>query len=188
MRAEYGCAGLFRNERRAEPRPCRAIPARAGDRVGGLRTALSGIHDGIVSTASLLIGVAAAGVGRSDLSVVGLACLAAGALAMAAGELVAAGSPDAPENDHRPLHAALRSGAAFAGGAGVPLLIVVVAPMAQLIAWLAAASLIVLGALAAGDASVDGAPRFRAALGGASWGAVAMASAAAIGAFLGPLV
>ena len=58
------------------------------DRIGGLRAAVMGAHDGIVSTASLLLGVAAAGTDRSGLLVAGVAALVAGAMSMAAGEYV----------------------------------------------------------------------------------------------------
>lgn len=57
-------------------------------RVGWLRAAVMGANDGIVSTASLLVGVAAADVSRSSILVAGLAGLVAGAMSMAAGEYV----------------------------------------------------------------------------------------------------
>jgi VIT1/CCC1 family predicted Fe2+/Mn2+ transporter len=57
-------------------------------RIGWLRAAVLGANDGIVSTASLLIGVAAAGGGRSAMLVAGVAGLVAGAMSMAAGEFV----------------------------------------------------------------------------------------------------
>lgn len=57
-------------------------------RVGWLRAAVMGANDGIVSTASLLVGVAAADVGRTGILVAGLAGLVAGAMSMAAGEYV----------------------------------------------------------------------------------------------------
>lgn len=58
------------------------------ERIGWLRAAVLGANDGIVSTASLLIGVAAAGADRSGILVAGLAALVAGAMSMAAGEYV----------------------------------------------------------------------------------------------------
>ena len=58
------------------------------DRIGWLRAAVMGANDGIVSTASLLLGVAAAGTDRSGLLVAGVAALVAGAMSMAAGEYV----------------------------------------------------------------------------------------------------
>jgi VIT1/CCC1 family predicted Fe2+/Mn2+ transporter len=59
---------------------------------GWLRAAVMGANDGIVSTASLLVGVAAAGAGQEELLVAGFAGLAAGAMSMAAGEYVSVSS------------------------------------------------------------------------------------------------
>ena len=61
-------------------------------RVGWLRAAVLGANDGIVSTASLLVGVAAASVSRDELLTVGMAGLVAGAMSMAAGEYVSVSS------------------------------------------------------------------------------------------------
>ena len=58
------------------------------DRIGWRRAAVLGANDGIVSTASLLIGVAAANATHSTLIVTGMAGLVAGAMSMAAGEYV----------------------------------------------------------------------------------------------------
>lgn len=62
------------------------------DRIGWLRAAVLGANDGIVSTASLLVGVAAAQVAREPLLLTGVAALVAGALSMAAGEFVSVSS------------------------------------------------------------------------------------------------
>jgi VIT1/CCC1 family predicted Fe2+/Mn2+ transporter len=62
------------------------------ERIGWLRAAVLGANDGIVSTASLLVGVAAAGAGRSEVLVAGVAGLVAGAMSMAAGEYVSVSS------------------------------------------------------------------------------------------------
>lgn len=58
------------------------------NRSNWLRAAVLGANDGIVSTASLLVGVASAGMGRNEILLAGLAGLTAGALSMAAGEYV----------------------------------------------------------------------------------------------------
>jgi len=58
------------------------------DRIGWLRAAVLGANDGIVSTASLVLGVAAANATHSSVMVAGLAGLVAGAMSMAAGEYV----------------------------------------------------------------------------------------------------
>jgi VIT1/CCC1 family predicted Fe2+/Mn2+ transporter len=90
-------------------------------RTGWLRAAVLGANDGIVSTASLVIGVAAAGSGRGAVLTAGLAGLVAGAMSMAAGEYVSVSSQadtersdlarerkeleDDPEAEHRELAA-----------------------------------------------------------------------------------
>jgi vacuolar iron transporter family protein len=61
-------------------------------RIGWLRAAVLGANDGIVSTASLIVGVAAAAADRSSVLVAGLAGLVAGAMSMAAGEYVSVSS------------------------------------------------------------------------------------------------
>lgn len=55
-------------------------------RIGRLRAAVMGANDGVVSTASLLVGVATAEVGRSSVLFAGIAGLVAGAMSIAAGE------------------------------------------------------------------------------------------------------
>lgn len=61
-------------------------------RTGWLRAAVLGANDGIVSTASLVVGVAAAGAARADILLAGVAGAVAGALSMAAGEYVSVSS------------------------------------------------------------------------------------------------
>ncbi|TPN50279.1 VIT family protein [Mesorhizobium sp. B1-1-9] len=61
-------------------------------RVGSLRAAVLGANDGIVSTASLIVGVAAADAAASNVLVAGVAGLVAGAMSMAAGEYVSVSS------------------------------------------------------------------------------------------------
>ena len=62
------------------------------ERIGWLRAAVLGANDGIVSTASLVVGVAAAEANRQQVLVAGVAGLVAGALSMAAGEYVSVSS------------------------------------------------------------------------------------------------
>ncbi len=70
------------------------------DRIGWLRAAVLGANDGIVSVASLVAGVAAAGSSRADVLLAGVAGLVAGAMSMAAGEYVSVSSQaDAEEAD-----------------------------------------------------------------------------------------
>lgn len=62
------------------------------DRTGWLRAAVLGANDGLVSTASLVLGVAAAGGSRGAVITAGIAGLAAGAMSMASGEYVSVSS------------------------------------------------------------------------------------------------
>lgn len=61
-------------------------------RIGWLRAAVLGANDGIVSTASLIVGVAAAAATQNDVLIAGVAGLVAGAMSMAAGEYVSVSS------------------------------------------------------------------------------------------------
>lgn len=62
------------------------------ERIGWLRAAVLGANDGIVSTASLLVGVASANASREEVLLAGIAGLVAGAMSMAAGEYVSVSS------------------------------------------------------------------------------------------------
>ena len=69
-------------------------------RIGWLRSAVLGANDGLVSTVSLIIGVAAAGSGRPEIFIAGLAGLVAVAMSMAAGGYVSVNSQtDAEQAD-----------------------------------------------------------------------------------------
>jgi len=83
------------------PGPSRAHREKhTGDRAGWLRAAVLGANDAIISTASLMIGVAASNATRSAILVAGVAGLVAGAMSMAAGEYVSVSSQrDAEEAD-----------------------------------------------------------------------------------------
>ncbi len=61
-------------------------------RIGWLRAAVLGANDGILSTSSLIVGVAAASPGKTAILLAGIAGLAAGAMSMAAGEFVSVSS------------------------------------------------------------------------------------------------
>lgn len=67
-------------------------------RTGWLRAAVLGANDGIVSTASLVLGVAATGASAKSILVAGVASLVAGAMSMAAGEYVSVSSQADTEN------------------------------------------------------------------------------------------
>jgi VIT1/CCC1 family predicted Fe2+/Mn2+ transporter len=67
-------------------------------RIGWLRAAVLGANDGIVSTASLIVGVAAAATTKGDVLLAGTAGLVAGAMSMAAGEYVSVSSQSDTEH------------------------------------------------------------------------------------------
>ena len=217
------------------------------DRIGWLRAAVLGANDGIVSTASLVLGVAAADAGRGSVLVAGAAGLVAGAMSMAAGEYVSVHSQADTERadlnreraeiaaDHegeqreltaiyvgrglspalagevaaqlmahdaigahardelgiseslaaRPLQAAGASAASFAAGAALPLAVAALASRAELIAWVGAASLLLLALLGAVSARAGGADVYIGAWRVAFWGALAMGITAAAGRLFG---
>lgn len=70
----------------------RHIEGHRTHRIGWLRAAVLGANDGIVSTASLVLGVAAAGASSESILIAGVAGLVAGAMSMAAGEYVSVSS------------------------------------------------------------------------------------------------
>ncbi len=83
-------------------------------RIGWLRAAVLGANDGIVSTASLIVGVAAASAANSEVLVAGIAGLVAGAMSMAAGEYVSVSSQaDTEQADLARERAELESQPAF---------------------------------------------------------------------------
>jgi len=67
-------------------------------RIGWLRAAVLGANDGIISTASLILGVAGASASKSSILLAGIAGLVAGAMSMAAGEYVSVSSQSDTEN------------------------------------------------------------------------------------------
>jgi VIT1/CCC1 family predicted Fe2+/Mn2+ transporter len=220
------------------------------DRIGWLRAGVLGANDGIVSTASLIAGVAASGMATPQILMTGVAGLVAGAMSMAAGEYVSVASQaDAEANNldrerrelatdpqaeqaeltdiyvargltpdlaaavasqlmaadalgahardelglsmtmaARPVQAALTSAVAFATGAALPLLAVLLAPAEQLGVIVSAASLVFLALLGLVGARLGGAPALRPTLRVVFWGAVAMAGTALIGRLFGAVV
>ena len=220
------------------------------DRIGWLRASVLGANDGLVSTASLVLGVAAANSTHSNILVAGIAGLVAGAGAMAAGEYVSvysqADSEAADLNRERaeleadsagelnelaaiyvtrgldtalamqvavqltahdalgahardelgitdtlrarPLQAALASAASFAIGATLPLLVTALTPETILIPLVSGTSLAFLALLGAVAAKAGGAGVMVGAVRVLFWGALAMASTAAVGALFGTAV
>jgi VIT1/CCC1 family predicted Fe2+/Mn2+ transporter len=217
------------------------------ERVGWLRAAVLGANDGLISTSSIVVGVAAAQSAREPVFLAALAGMVAGALSMAAGEYVSVSSQadteradlererrelaTTPELEReeltdiyvargltrdlagqvsdqlmahdalgahardelgmsemtraRPLQAALASAAAFAVGAALPVLLVVLLPIAILSPAVAGSSLLLLTVLGAAAARLGGAPLVKGAARVAFWGAVAMVSTALVGRFFG---
>ena len=218
--------------------------------IGWLRAAVLGANDGLISTSSLVVGVAAAAAGREPILLAATAGLVAGALSMAAGEYVSVSSqadteqadlarerqelatiPDAEREElaaiyvhrgltpelasqvadqlmagdaltahardelgiteitkARPLQAALASAGAFAAGALLPVLLVVLVPTACLTPAVTGSTLVLLLGLGWLAARLGGAPRLRGALRVAFWGAVAMGATALIGRLFGAAV
>ncbi len=219
-------------------------------RIGWLRAAVLGANDGIVSTSSLVVGVAAAGTGRTEVLIAGLAGLVAGAMSMAAGEYVSVSSQtDAEQADlarerkelaetpeaeleeltriyqargltrdlaaqvavqltardalgshardelgisetvtAHPIQAALVSAMTFAVGAVVPLLVAMLAPPAQIVPFVAIATLLSLAILGGLGATAGGAGIVRGAVRVTFWGALAMAATALVGSIFGVTV
>lgn len=219
-------------------------------RIGWLRAAVLGANDGLVSTASLVVGVAAAEASRGSVLIAGVAGLVAGAMSMAAGEYVSVSSqsdtekadlaretaelaadPEAEVNElaaiyaargvepalsrqvavqlmardalgahardelgisdfttARPIQAALTSALTFALGAAPPLIVVLLAPMANLMVWVSLIALVGLMGLGALGAMAGGANVTRSVLRVAFWGAIAMAATAGIGRMFGTVV
>jgi VIT1/CCC1 family predicted Fe2+/Mn2+ transporter len=131
-------------------------------RIGWLRATVLGANDGIVSTASLVVGVAAASAGRNEVIVAGVAGLVAGALSMAAGEYVSVSSQ------------------ADAERAELALETVFLAPPRGLALVVSAASLICRAALGAVAGRVGGASAWVGAARVAFWSALALAVTAGV--------
>jgi VIT1/CCC1 family predicted Fe2+/Mn2+ transporter len=219
-------------------------------RIGWLRAAVLGANDGIVSTASLILGVAAAQANAGSILIAGVAGLVAGSMSMAAGEYVSVSSQadtesadldrerkelaDNPDYEHaeltaiyvergldrglasevarqlaehdalgahardelgiqdtlsaRPVQAALASAGTFAVGATLPLVVVLLVPLATLMWAVAGSSLLFLALLGSLSARVGGASMTVAAIRVSFWGALAMALTAAVGALFGTMV
>ena len=168
------------------------------DRIGWLRAAVLGANDGIVSTASLIVGVPAASARPSDILLTGVAGLVAGAMSMAAGEYVSVSSQS--DTEHADLARETKELAntpefereelaqTFAVGAAMPLAMVLVAPVGKLVPIVTIASLGFLALLGAVGARAGGADIVKATARVTFWGALAMAATAGIGKLFGAVV
>lgn len=163
-----------------------------------LRAAVLGANDGIVSTSSVLMGVAGATSEVKTIFTAGLAALVAGALSMAVGEYVSVSSQrDAekahhevahPHDEHeftRPTQAAVASLIAFTIGGLIPFIAVIVAPGKSKIPVTVIAVVISLVITGYGSATVGGASRWRAVIRVVVGGLVAMAVTYYIGRLFG---
>lgn len=162
-----------------------------------LRAAVLGANDGIVSTASVVMGVAGATSDISAITTAGLAALVAGALSMAVGEYVSVSSQrDAEEvnaeqaEDHdgeftNPWAAAIASLIAFTLGGLVPFLAVVFAPENIRIQTTVGAVVIALVVTGYYSASVGGASRRKAVIRVLIGGLLAMAVTYFVGTLFG---
>src|SRR5689334_17558300 len=102
-RARFGNIDGGRRRRRRNRPPEQAMSRlhkeiHVVERIGWLRAAVLGANDGIISTASLILGVASAAASRNDILLTGIAGLVAGAMSMAAGEYVSVSSQSDTEN------------------------------------------------------------------------------------------
>ena len=227
--------------------PRRHLESHRSQHLGWLRAAVLGANDGIVSTGSLLLGVAGADATHSAILVAGVAGLVAGAMSMAAGEYVSVHSQaDAEKADiererqelatdsaaerrelagiyvrrgldpqlarqvadqlhekdalaahtrdelgishataARPVQAALASGASFACGAALPLVVALVAPPESFTVSMPIASLTCLALLGGIAAWAGRAPVLMGAARVTFWSALAMGVTYAIGSLLG---
>lgn len=217
------------------------------DRIGWLRAAVLGANDGIISTASLMVGVASASTSSHEVVVAGIAGLVAGAMSMAAGEYVSVSSQsdtekadtqrerqellDQPDFERaelaglyeargldpvlarevatqlmakdalashardelgiteigtaRPVQAALTSAATFSMGSILPVVVAMITPANLASIAITASSLVMLGILGAISARAGGAGIGRPTVRVLFWGALAMATSAAVGMLIG---
>ena len=225
--------------------PSLHLEAHRTHRTGWLRAAVLGANDGIVSTASLLVGVAAANASQTTLLMTGVAALVAGAMSMAAGEYVSVCSQADTEKadlareeaeltknpalelqeltgiymqrglspelatevagqlskhdalgahardelgissavSAKPLQAAVASAVSFAMGAALPLGVAALAPLQNVMVWIAGASFISLTLLGVVAAQAGGSAMWPSVWRVTFWGLLAMAATAAVGRF-----
>jgi VIT1/CCC1 family predicted Fe2+/Mn2+ transporter len=164
-----------------------------------LRAAVLGANDGIVSTASVVMGVAGAGAKPTAIFTAGMAALVAGALSMAVGEYVSVASQKDAEKAHAgdatdemeftsPTQAAGASFLAFTVGGLVPFVAVILAPEAIRIAVTVCAVLVALVLTGYFSARIGKANPYRATSRVVAGGLIAMAITYYIGTLFGAVV
>ncbi len=162
-----------------------------------LRAAVLGANDGIVSTSSVLMGVAGATSDTKTIFTAGMAALVAGALSMAVGEYVSVSSqrdaekssvahlPHADFEFTNPWQAAFASFVAFTVGGLIPFLAVIMAPDKVKIPVTVIAVIVALVLTGVGSAAIGGASKIRATFRVVVGGLVAMAITYYIGTLFG---
>ena len=166
-----------------------------GEHLNRLRAAVLGANDGIVSTAAVVVGVAAATTSWQAVATAGLAALVGGAVSMALGEYVSVSSQrDSEESigvpkERRvnPWSAAVASFLSFLAGAALPFAAAVATPAAVRVAVIVAVTLVALGITGAVSAKVGRANVFRSAVRLVVGGAAALFVTFAAGAMFGSM-
>jgi len=167
-------------------------------RLNWLRAGVMGANDGIVSTAAMVVGVAGAAVSDGALLVAGVSATIAGALSMAVGEYVSVSSQrDAvvahgqvavgvdPDELTNAWHAAWASMVAFAGGALIPLLAILLSPRDLAVPLTGGAVLLALAATGCISAQIGRARHLPALVRTVGGGLVAMSITYGIGLLVG---
>lgn len=165
----------------------------AARRANTLRAGVLGANDGIVSVAAIVVGVAGATASAHPILVAGLAALVGGAVSMALGEYVSVSSQRDSERAARgrqpgeanPWAAALASALTFLTGGVLPLIAVLLFPMALRIPATVVVVLVALAATGAAGARLGGAAATRATVRTVVGGGLALALTYTIGALLG---
>lgn len=164
-----------------------------------LRAAVLGANDGIVSTSSVVMGVAGAGANSKTIFTAGMAALVAGALSMAVGEYVSVASQKDAEKAHAdssdeerdftsPSQAAIASLLAFSLGGAIPFIAVILAPEAIRIIITVLAVLVALILTGYFSARIGKANPYRATLRIVTGGLVAMAITYYVGTVFGSFI
>jgi VIT1/CCC1 family predicted Fe2+/Mn2+ transporter len=181
-----------------DSRPVSEPGRRITTRLNWLRAGVMGANDGIVSTAAMVVGVAGAAVSDAALLAAGLSATIAGALSMGVGEYVSVSSQrDAviahgaqalgidPYELTNPWHAARASMVAFAAGAVIPLLAILLSPRDVAVTVTAGSVLIALAATGCVSAHIGKARHLPAMVRTVGGGLLAMSITYGIGLLVG---
>jgi VIT1/CCC1 family predicted Fe2+/Mn2+ transporter len=169
-----------------------AVDTPPGDDAQALSDALLAADFGLISTSSLVVGVACASTERETVLAAAMVVLFSGTFSMAAEQYLSVSTEadrmraaqgqdvasEAEPSGVHPLRQAVAAAASFAAGALLPLLVVLMARPARIAPLTASASLLLLAVLGALGARIDGANERRAVVRIVFWGALAMGAAA----------